>query len=103
MSVVELLFSVLKLYVIIEISKPLHGALVTFRRGFFVRGGYVNSSNTTGKFLNVNSEGVYWSSRAVGSSYAYYFSFGSSSVWPSNYGDNNRFIGRPLRCLIPTP
>ncbi len=67
---------------------------------FFVRGGYVypGSSNP---FSGVGREGDYWSSRAGSSTGgAYSLGFYGTSVNPSS--DSARYVGYPLRCLIPT-
>ena len=70
---------------------------------FFVRGGYIRP-NFTDKFRDAGQEGDYWSSRASSSAvYAYYLSFGSSSVYPSNVNNYYRYDGFSLRCLISTP
>ncbi len=67
---------------------------------FFVRGGYVNPSQTD-KFRVAGQWGDYWSSRADSvTSYAYYLYFNDSYVSPSN--TYNRYAGNSLRCLIPT-
>ena len=68
---------------------------------FFVRGGYINPSNTD-KFRVAGQYGYYWSSRAYPSTDgAYSLNFGNSSVNPSY--NNARYVGRSLRCLISTP
>ena len=60
---------------------------------YFVRSGYVNST-TLNYFGTI---GVYWSSSAQSSSYAYYLSFNSSYLYPAyRY---NRGSGWSVRCV----
>ena len=60
----------------------------------FVRGGLVRP----GDYLNVaGSSGVYWSSVGRNSSNAYYLTFASGNVYPSNY--SGRYNGYSVRCV----
>ncbi len=64
-----------------------------------MRGGNV-VSNDSSPLQSVGQWGLYWSSRAGSNTYdAYYLRF-YTSVDPSY--SNSRYIGYPLRCLIPT-
>ena len=65
---------------------------------FFVRSGLVTPS---GHYLNyVGISGYYWSSVASSSSGAYLLSFSSGGINPSGY--DNRYFGRPVRCVAPS-
>ncbi len=67
---------------------------------FFVRGGVIDPSDSY-KFWSAGRYGGYWSSRAYPSvNLAYRFYFDDSGVAPSNYWF--RYVGLPLRCLVPT-
>ena len=60
---------------------------------------FLYSGNVYGSsVLNRGSYGVYWSKSALSSVSAYYSSFLSSNVSPSNYG-GNKFFGFSVRCL----
>ena len=60
---------------------------------WFVRPGYIYGSTLD----DAAASGSYWSSTVVNSNNAYFLSFRSSGVWPSNSYD--RFFGRPVRCI----
>ena len=60
---------------------------------YFVRPGYIYGSTLD----DAAASGSYWSSTVVNSNNAYFLSFRSSGVWPSNSYD--RFFGRPVRCI----
>ena len=64
---------------------------------FFVRSGYVN---TTNYLDNAGLTGDCWSSVAASSSYAYFLYFNSSGVTPSL--NSNRYNGQPVRCVAPS-
>ena len=59
-----------------------------------MRSGYVSPGSS---LYNAGGNGYYWSGRANSSNSAYYLSFSSSSVSPSNYG--SRYYGRSVRCV----
>ena len=60
----------------------------------FVRGGYVNSGNFLGY---AGDYGYYWSSVGRSSSGAYYLTFDSGIVYPSDV--NGRDLGISVRCV----
>ena len=63
----------------------------------FVRSGYVYLGN--GQARVAGEDGYYWSRTAGSSSGAYSLLMYTTNVNPSN--NNNRYIGRSLRCLYP--
>ena len=63
----------------------------------FVYSGYVNGASV----YNRSSRGVYWSSSAYSSNYAYYLYFYSSSVGPGT-DNNSKYYGWSIRCLSGT-
>ncbi len=66
---------------------------------FFVRGGGI----TPGYYINYAGEyGYLWSSRTYSSNSNAYYLVLYTSVAPSD-GNNGRYVGHSLRCLIPTP
>ena len=66
-----------------------------------MRGGGIYSGNTN-KFGSAGQGGIYWSSRAASdTNYAYRLAFANSNVNPS--GNDARYLGYSLRCLISTP
>ncbi len=72
---------------------------------FFVRGGYIYPNGSNSFFAGAGQNGGCWSSRALPGS-AYFFNLNNNKVDPSaSYysNDGGRYVGYPLRCLIPTP
>lgn len=71
---------------------------------FFVRSGYIFSysdQNNNHGLSAVGFWGHYWSSRSRFEQYSYALLLTDSMVEPSRY-NSERYIGRSLRCLLPT-
>ena len=69
------------------------GAILAKAPYYFIPAGYVRS----GSLLSAGYYGLYWSSTARSSNYAYYLSFLSGDVYPSS--SYFRYNGQSVRCL----
>ncbi len=66
---------------------------------YFARSGIVHTY--VGYLTGAGVDGLYWSSSAGGSAaYAYYLNFTGSSLNPSKIGENHRYVGFPIRCIV---
>ncbi len=74
------------------ITTATNGAV--FSAGFFPAAGRVYDGSLNG----VGTAGLYWSSTAYDSAFAYYLNFYSSSVNPSSYS-LYRYLGNSVRCV----